>query len=115
LNEPKQDGQKERPQRQCKEWPYDWWVTTKKVERATIVFSKEPRIVEEALKIEKQRSGRLPCKNNTIIFLSTTFGPWCHIPRVGSPFLINGYLNSSMGSMVKSNVTRHEVSPKHLE
>jgi len=32
LNEPQQDGQRERPQRQRKEWPRDWWVTTKEVE-----------------------------------------------------------------------------------
>jgi hypothetical protein len=85
------------------------------MERATIVFLKEPQILEEVLKSEDERSGRLPCKNNTILFLSTTFGPWCHFPWVGSLFLTNGYLNSSMGSMVKLKVTRHEVSPKHLE
>jgi len=39
LNEPQQDGQKEKPRRQCKEWPCDWWVGTKEVEHATIVFS----------------------------------------------------------------------------
>ncbi len=44
---------------------------------------------------------------HVILFLSTTFGPWCHFPRIGSPFLRNGYLNSSMGSMVKSNIIRH--------
>jgi len=49
LNEPQQDGRKKRPQRQCKEWPRDWWVATKEVERATIAFSEEPQIMEEAL------------------------------------------------------------------
>jgi hypothetical protein len=49
LNEPQQDGRRERPQKQCKEWPRDWWVATKEVERATIAFSEEPQIVEEAL------------------------------------------------------------------
>jgi hypothetical protein len=52
LNEPQQDGQKGRPQRQRKEWPRDWWVATKEVERATIAFSEEPQTVEEALKGE---------------------------------------------------------------
>ncbi len=42
LNVPQQDGRKERPQRQRKEWPHDWWVATKEVERATIAFSEEP-------------------------------------------------------------------------
>ncbi len=38
LNEPQQDGRRERPQRQRKEWPHDSWVATKEVERATIAF-----------------------------------------------------------------------------
>ncbi len=50
LNEPQQDGRKERPQRRRKEWPHDWWVATKEVEQATIIFSKEPQTMEEALK-----------------------------------------------------------------
>ena len=66
-----------------------------------------------------QRSGRLPCKKNMTLFLSTTLGPWCHSPRVENPFLANGCSKSNMGSMVKSNGTRRglwqEVSPKHLE
>jgi hypothetical protein len=49
LNEPQQDGPRERPQRQRKEWPRDWWVATKEVERATMAFSEEPQTVEEAL------------------------------------------------------------------
>jgi len=32
-NEPSQDVSKERPQRQPKEWLWDWWIVTKKVER----------------------------------------------------------------------------------
>jgi hypothetical protein len=32
LNEPQQDGRRKKPQRQCKEWPCDWWVATKEVE-----------------------------------------------------------------------------------
>jgi len=43
LNEPQQDGPRERPQRQRKEWPRDWWVATKEVERATMAFSEEPQ------------------------------------------------------------------------
>jgi hypothetical protein len=52
LNEPQQDGRRKRPQRQCKEWPHDWWVATKEVERATIVFSEEPQTVKKVLKGE---------------------------------------------------------------
>jgi hypothetical protein len=49
LNEPQQDGRRERPKRQCKKWPCDWWVATKKVEQATIAFLEEPQTVEKAL------------------------------------------------------------------
>jgi hypothetical protein len=55
LNEPQQDGRRERPQIQCKEWPHDWWVATKKVERATIAFSKKPQTMKEALKGENAK------------------------------------------------------------
>ncbi len=55
LNEPQQDGRRERPQRQCKEWPCDWWVATKEVEQATIAFSKEPQTVEEVLNGENAK------------------------------------------------------------
>jgi hypothetical protein len=36
--EPSQDVPRERPQRQRREWPQDWWIATKEVERATITF-----------------------------------------------------------------------------
>jgi hypothetical protein len=49
LNEPQQDGRRERPQRQRKEWPHDWLVATKEVERATIAFPEEPQTMEKAL------------------------------------------------------------------
>ncbi len=49
LNESQQHGRRERPQRQRKDWPRDWWVATKEVERATITFSEELQTVKEAL------------------------------------------------------------------
>ncbi len=49
MNEPQQDGRRERPQKQHKEWPRDWWVATKEVKRATVAFSEKPQIVEETL------------------------------------------------------------------
>ncbi len=58
------------------------------------------------------RSGRWPCKKNTILLLSTTLDPWCHFPRVGSPFLANGCSKSNMGLMVKLNVTRPDCGKK---
>ncbi len=46
---------RERPQRQRKEWPRDWWIATKEVERATIAFLEEPQNIEEALTCENSK------------------------------------------------------------
>ncbi len=51
-NEPSQDVPRERPQRQRREWPRDWWIATKEVERATVAFLEEPQNIEEALTCE---------------------------------------------------------------
>ncbi len=51
-----------------------------------------------------QKNGRLPCKSNTILLLSTTLGHWCHFPKVGSSFLTNGSSKSSMVLMMKLKV-----------
>jgi len=42
---------RERPQRQRREWPWDWWIVTKEVEHATVAFLEEPQNIEEALTI----------------------------------------------------------------
>jgi hypothetical protein len=55
LNEPQQDGQRKRFQRQHKKWPRDWWVAIKEVEQATIIFSKELQTLEEVLKGENAK------------------------------------------------------------
>ena len=49
------DVARERPQRQRREWPRDWWIATKEVERATIAFLEEPQNVEEALTCENSK------------------------------------------------------------
>jgi hypothetical protein len=59
LNEPQQDGRRERPQRQHKEWLRDWRVATKEVEWATIAFSEEPQTMEEALNGEDAKKGEI--------------------------------------------------------
>jgi hypothetical protein len=46
---------RERPQRQRREWPRDWWIATKEVERATVAFLEEPRNIEEALTCENSK------------------------------------------------------------
>ncbi len=53
--EPSQDVPRERPQRQRREWPRDWWIATKEVERATIAFLEEPQNIEEALTGENSK------------------------------------------------------------
>ncbi len=62
MNEPQQDGRRKRPQRQYKEWPCDWWVATKEVERANIAFSEKPQTVEEVLKGEYARKWEIVLK-----------------------------------------------------
>jgi len=106
LNEPQQDGRRERPQRQHKKWPCDWWVATKEVQRATINFSEEPQTAEKALKGKNAKKWEIAMEEeyNSLVVNST----WSLMPfpRVGSPFLANGCSKSNMGLMVKSNVTR---------
>jgi len=53
--EPSQDVSRERPQRQQSEWPRDWWIATKEVERTTIAFLEEPQNIEEALTCENSK------------------------------------------------------------
>jgi hypothetical protein len=54
-NEPSQDVSRERPQRQRREWPRDWWIATKEVERAIVAFLEEPQNIEETLTCENSK------------------------------------------------------------
>ncbi len=54
-SEPSQDVLRERPQRQRREWPQDWWITTKEMEQATVAFLEEPQNIEEALTCENSK------------------------------------------------------------
>jgi hypothetical protein len=51
-NEPSQHVSRERFQKQGREWPRDWWIATKEVECATVVFLEEFQNIEEALTCE---------------------------------------------------------------
>ncbi len=42
-------------ERQRREWPRDWWIPTKEVERATVAFLEEPLNIEEALTCENSK------------------------------------------------------------
>jgi hypothetical protein len=57
---------RERPQRQRREWPRDWWIATKEVECTTIAFLKEPQNIEGALTCENSKNGSVGCKKNMI-------------------------------------------------
>jgi len=54
-NEPSQDVLRERPQRQQREWPRNWWIATKEVERATVAFLEEPQNIEKTLTCENSK------------------------------------------------------------
>jgi len=66
------------PQKQRKEWPNDWWVTTKEVECATIAFSNKPQTVEEALKSEDTKKWEIAMqeKYNFLVINNT----WSSVP-----------------------------------
>jgi hypothetical protein len=53
--EPSQDVPRERPQRQQREWPRDWLISTKEVKCATIAFLDEPENIEKALTCENSK------------------------------------------------------------
>ncbi len=54
-SEPSQDVLRERPQRQQREWPQNWWIATKEVERATVAFLEEPQNIEKTLTCENSK------------------------------------------------------------
>jgi len=55
TNELSQDVPRKRPQRQQREWPRDWWITTKEVECATITVLEEAQNIKEALTCENSK------------------------------------------------------------
>ncbi len=56
-SEPSQDVPRERPQQQRREWPWDWWIVTKEVERTIVAFLEEPQNIEKALTCENSKEG----------------------------------------------------------
>jgi len=74
-SEPSQDVQKEIPQRQQKEWPRDWWITTKEVERTTIAFLEEPQNIEEALTCENSKEWECAMQEQYDSFMTNNTWP----------------------------------------
>ncbi len=119
LNEPQQDGRRKRPQRQRKEWPRDWWVAIKEVERATIAFSEELQTMEEALNGEDAKKWEIAMREEYDFLVVNNTWSLVPLPKGRKPISCKWVFKIKHGEMVKLNVTRpdlwQEVSPKHLE
>ncbi len=118
LNESQQDGRRERPQRQRKEWPCDWWVATKKVERATIAFLKEPQTVEEALNGKDAKKWEIALQEEYDSLVVNNTWSWVPFPKGRKPISCKWVFKIKHG--VDGEVERYKarlvarVSPKHL-
>jgi hypothetical protein len=55
FNEPSQHVSRERPQRQRRELPWDWWIATKELKHATATFLEEPQNIAKALTCENSK------------------------------------------------------------
>jgi hypothetical protein len=105
-SEPSQDVPRERPQRQRKEWPWDWWITTKEVERTIIGFLEEPQNIEEALTCENSKEWECAMQEeyNSLMINNT----WTLVPLFASrkPIIVNGCSKSNKAQMGRWNATR---------
>jgi hypothetical protein len=94
---------RERPQRQQKEWPRDWWIVTKEVECTTIAFLEEPQNIEETLTCENSKEWECVMQEEYDSLM--TNNAWT-FPSVGNPFFANGCSKSKKVQMGKWNATR---------
>jgi len=77
-SEPSQDVPRERPQRQQREWPWDWWIATKEVECTTIAFLEEPQNIEETLTCENSKEWECVMQEEYDSFM--TNNTWTLVP-----------------------------------
>jgi hypothetical protein len=68
----------ERPQRQRREWPQDWWIATKEVERATVAFLEEPQNIEKALTCENSKEWECAMQEEYNSFMANN--TWTLVP-----------------------------------
>jgi hypothetical protein len=119
LNEPQQDGRKQRAQRQRKEWPRNWWVATKEVEWVTIAFSEEPQIVEEVLNGEDAKKWEMAMQEEYDSLVVNKIWSLVPFPKGRKPISCKWVFKIKHG--VHGEVERYKarlwqkVSPKHLE
>jgi hypothetical protein len=104
--EPSQDVPRERPQRQRREWPSDWWIATKEVEHATVTFLEEPQIIEEALTCENSKEWECAMREEYDSLMTKNTWTLVPLPAVGNPFLANGCSKSNKAQMGRWNATR---------
>jgi hypothetical protein len=77
-NEPSQHVLREKPQRQRREWPQDWWIATKEVERATVALLEEPQNIEEALTCENSKEWECAMQEEYNSFMANN--TWTSVP-----------------------------------
>jgi hypothetical protein len=83
--EPSQDVPRERPQKQRKEWPRDWWIPTKEVERATVAFLEEPQNIEEALTCENSKEWECAMREEYDSFMTNNTWTLVSLPAGRKP------------------------------
>jgi hypothetical protein len=77
-NEPSQHVLRERPQRQRREWPRNWWIATKDVECATVTFLEEPQNIEETLTCEHSKEWECAMQEKYDSFMANN--TWTLVP-----------------------------------
>jgi hypothetical protein len=105
-NEPSQHVPRERPQRQQREWPLDWWITTKEVERATITFLEGPQNIEKTLTFENSKEWECAMQEEYDSLMANN--TWTLVPLPASKKTVSckWVFKSNKGRMGRWNATR---------
>jgi hypothetical protein len=95
FSEPSQDVPRERPQRQRREWPWDWWIATKEVERAIVAFLEEPQNIEEALTCENSKEWECAMREEYDSLMTNNTWTLVPLPVGRKPVSCNGCSKSN--------------------
>jgi len=104
--EPSQDVPRERPQRQRREWPWDWWIATKEVERATVAFLEEPQNIEEALTCENSKEWECAMQEEYDSLMTNNTWTLVPLPANRKPVSCKWVFKSNKAQMGRWNTTR---------